>query len=268
MKTSHKLLWLLPILLVPGSACNWAGQRFGPKDEGGMYLVIAVQADAAQLDNSIQQTIAVMQKRCEQLDIRCKLQRQSGDKSNQIMLRISSPKNPERIKNVLLSEGLELRAVVSPPIPSTVQTYSTQAEAAAAAGTDKDVLPYLEREAGEAHAEKFVVLERTPIVTGQEVRDAEAGQVGGLKDYQIIFHLTPAGAQRFGEWTGANINNYLAVVLNKQVRSVAYIKSQIFDTGQINGRFTKEQAEDAAMVLRSGGLPAPIEALEEGLYKP
>jgi preprotein translocase subunit SecD len=267
-----KNVYLLPVLLLLSliAACNQAGRMFGPKDEGGFYLVIAVHADAPQLDQSIQQTIAVMQKRCEQMGIYCKLQRQSNDKSNQIMLRVSSPHDPERIKSVLLSQGLELRAVVSPMSPAPVQTYPTEAEAQAAAGTDNDVLPYLEREEGAGtHPQKFVVVERTPIVTGQNIRDAKADNViGGDNNYQVNFSLTPAGAQQFGQWTGANINRYIAVVLNKQVRSVAYIKSQIFDSAQITGRFTKEQAEDAALVLMSGNLPAPIEALEEGIYKP
>lgn len=271
MKRANKLLSLLLVLLLLGlcSACKRREQLFGPKDEGGIYLVIAVKADAAQLDQSIQQTIAVMQKRCELLNVYCKVERQSGDKSNQIMLRVSSQKNPERIKAVLLSAGMEIRAVVSPPNPAPAQTYSTRAEAATEAGTSEDVLPYQEREgvAG-ATAEKFVIVERTPLVTGEDIHDAEAIPSDMSKDYLITFHLTPAGAQRFGEWTGANINRYLAVVLNKTVRSVASIKGQIFDTGQISGGFTEEEAEDIALVLKSGNLPAPIEALEEGLYKP
>lgn len=273
MKRAHKRLSLLLALLLLGlsSACNRnrSGHVFGPKDEGGMYLVIAVKADAAQLDQSIQQTIAVIEKRCEQLYIYCKLERQSGDKSNQIMLRVSSPENPERIKGVLLSEGMEIRAVVSPPSPAPPQTYSTRAEAVTEAGTDKDVFPYQDRdEVAGTTSEKFVIVERTPIVTGHDIRDAEAIPFREARDYQINFQLTPAGAQRFGEWTGANINRYLAVVLDKQVRSTAYIKSQIFDNGQISGQFTKEQAEDIALILKSGNFPAPVEALEEGVYKP
>jgi hypothetical protein len=90
MKRAHKRFPLLLALLLLGlsSACNRNrsdGHVFGPKDKGGIYLVIAVKAEAAQLDQSIQQTIAVIEKRCEQLYIYCKLERQSGDKSNQIV---------------------------------------------------------------------------------------------------------------------------------------------------------------------------------------
>ena len=267
MKTEHKLLVLLPVLLllVLTSACHRAGRVFEPKDEGGTYLIIDVHANSERLDEVIAQTMAVMQKRCERLDIYCKLERHGGAQSSRIMLRFSSPRDPERVKSVLLAEGLELRAVVSPPSPAPVQTYQTLAEAAAAKDTDKDVMPYAERD----KAERFVIVEGAPIVTGQDIRDAGVDNIlGGVNDYQINFHLTPAGAQRFGEWTGANINRYLAVVMNRRVRSVAYIRSQIFDSGQITGRFTKEEAEDAALVLMSGSLPVPIEALEEGTYQP
>ena len=161
-----------------------------------------------------------------------------------------------------------MRAVVSPPSPAPVKTYRTQEEAAAAAGTDKDVLPYTEtNNDSQGSGERFVVVERAPIVTGQDVREAEATPAASDRDqYQINFRLNPEGADRFGRWTGANINNYLAVVLNKQVRSVPYIRSQIFDSGQINGKFTKQQAEDIAMLLMSGSFPVPVEAVEEGTY--
>lgn len=271
MKAQHKPLSLLLILLLLslGSSCNWTGRRFEPKDEGGMYLVIGVKAAAAQLSQSIEQTIAVMQKRCDELGIYCKLERQSGDKADQIMLRISNPKDPERIKSILFSQGMEICAVVSPPSPAPVKTYSTLVEADAEAGTGQEALPYQERGDGAgAKAEKFVVVEIVPIVTGQDIRDAEAVQNRAVNDYMINFQLTPAGAQRMGEWTGANIDRYMAVLLNKTVRSVAYLKSQIFDDVQISAHFTKEEAEDIALVLKSGNLPAPIRPLEEGVYKP
>jgi preprotein translocase subunit SecD len=60
----------------------------------------------------------------------------------------------------------------------------------------------------------------------------------------------------------------MGVVLNDEVKSAAYIKSQIFDSGEISGRFTKETAEDLALTLKSGALPAAIEYLEERTVGP
>ena len=68
---------------------------------------------------------------------------------------------------------------------------------------------------------------------------------------------------KFGDWTGKNINNYLAVVLDKKVQSAAFIRGQIFDSGQISDMFTKASAEDIALSLKSGYLPATMTVLEE-----
>ncbi len=60
----------------------------------------------------------------------------------------------------------------------------------------------------------------------------------------------------------------MGVVLDDKVKSAAYIKSQIFDQGQIDGRFTKQSGEDLALTLKSGALPAQIEYQEERTVGP
>jgi preprotein translocase subunit SecD len=60
----------------------------------------------------------------------------------------------------------------------------------------------------------------------------------------------------------------MGVVLNDEVKSIAYIKSQIFDSGEISGNFLKKDADDLALTLRSGALPAKIEYLEERTVGP
>ena len=91
---------------------------------------------------------------------------------------------------------------------------------------------------------------------------------GGNDEYQIAFSLKPTGATKFGAWTGANTNEYMGVVLNDEVKSIAFIKSQITDSGEIEGKFTKQSADDLALTLRSGALPASIEYLEERTVGP
>jgi preprotein translocase subunit SecD len=113
------------------------------------------------------------------------------------------------------------------------------------------------------------VVEYPAIVDGSELREANAiSRTGSDRDYEIGFSLKPAGAQKFGEWTGKNIGNYMGVVLNNEVKSAAYIKGQIFDQGQISGRFTKQSAEDLALTLKSGALPAKLEYQEERTVGP
>jgi preprotein translocase subunit SecD len=212
------------------------------------------------------------------------VQRHGSQASHQILVQMPGIHDPERVKQLLKAESkLELVHVVSPPSPQSAQTYNTEEEAKATLGgtvpTNRRVLPYAERNeptaAGQTTADetqkqkKWVVVESPAVVDGNELRSASAVQAqGGGDAYQIAFALKPNGAQKFGTWTGANINEYMGVVLNDEVKSIAFIKSQINDQGEISGRFTKQSAEDLALTLRSGALPAPIEYQEERTVGP
>ena len=204
--------------------------------------------------------------------------------SHQILLQMPGERDPERVKNQLtVASKLELVHVVSPPSPSPVQTFNTREEAIASLGgtipANRDVLPYTERDEPTAAGgdgtdpnapkpEKFVIVEKPSIIEGQELNRADATQGQGGKDFSISFSLKPAGSKKFGEWTGANVNQYMGAVLDGKVKSIAFIKSQIFDSGEISGRFTQESAEDLARTLRSGSLLATIEYQEERTVGP
>ena len=82
------------------------------------------------------------------------------------------------------------------------------------------------------------------------------------------FDLTGDGGRRFGAFTGAHVGEYLAVVLDNKVQEYAVIKSQINDTGTIEGGFTEQSAKDLSMILKSGALPAGIKYLEERTVGP
>jgi preprotein translocase subunit SecD len=210
------------------------------------------------------------------------LQRHGAESSGQILLQMPGVDDPERIKKLIgdVSE-LAMMKIVSPPSPASVQTYPTEEAAKQSLGgtvpPNRRILPYADRDNDPAQTtanpqdkpKQYVVVEYPPVVDGSELRDASAsqGRAGG-GEFEINFSFKPSGAQKFGEWTGRNINNYMAVVLNGEVKSAAFIKSQIFDTGQITGRFTKETADDLALTLRSGALPAKIEYTEERTVGP
>jgi preprotein translocase subunit SecD len=211
------------------------------------------------------------------------LQRHGGQNSHQILLQMPGIQDPEHVKQLLVGEShLELVHIISPPSPAPHQTYFTKEEAMASLNSggnipaNRRVLPYTERadlESTEPNANtpkqiKYVVVESPAIIDGIELRTAAATQTAGSDKYQITFSLKKSGADKFGAWTGANINEYMGVVLNDEVKSIAFIKSQIFDQGEITGNFTKEQGDDLALTLRSGALPAPIEYQEERTVGP
>jgi preprotein translocase subunit SecD len=208
------------------------------------------------------------------------LQRRGGQNSHEILLQMPGIDNPEHVKQLLAGQShLELVHIIGPPSPAPSQTYMTREEALASLNSggivpaNRRVLPYKERtdeatapeqSANAPKPQKWVIVESPAIIDGIDLRTAQAipERAGGDK-YQITFSLKKAGADKFGAWTGANINEYMGVVLNDEVKSIAYIKSQIFDQGEITGNFTKTQGEDLALTLRSGALPAPIEYSEE-----
>jgi preprotein translocase subunit SecD len=207
--------------------------------------------------------------------------------SHELLLQMPGMQDPERIKKLLVLESkLTLVHVVTPSSPSPIQKYATEQEALTSLGgtlpSNRLILPYAERDEPttatgqpvDPNAAKkptsYVIVENPPVVDGSELRDAKAinARAGGADDFQISFSLKPAGADKFGKWTGENINEYMGVVLNNEVKSIAYIKSQITDSGEISGRFTQKSAEDLALTLRSGALPAPIAYQEERTVGP
>lgn len=257
---------LLSLLCAAAASCLTPAM-FEPRDTGGVYLILAVRAEPAALERGVSQAQMIIETRCTYLGIYCKIERQGGAGSDRLRLSVSGTNDFERVKAVLLAEGrLELRPVVSASSPNPLTTYPTQEAAEKAAGSTYEVVPFEEEGMGVT----FLTVEREPVVTGLDLRSAEAALSPGdeAANYQINFTLRPEGAARFGAWTNANVGRYLAIMLNGKVRSVPYIKGQIIDTGQINGSYTKRQAEDIALTLKSGSLPVHLDVLEEGAYKP
>lgn len=199
--------------------------------------------------------------------------RHGGAGTYQILLQMPGMDEPERVKNALNADSnLELKAVVK----GVQFPFPTKEGAEAAAKTQPggldayEVLYYRERPAeGGTAQEGWGIVEKNPIVTGFDMRDATAVPTqSGSDNYEINFSLTPGGAKRFSEWTGQHVNDLLAIVLNNEIKSAPRIESQISDRGRITGSFTKRAAEDLALVLRSGALPAKVVYLEERTVGP
>jgi preprotein translocase subunit SecD len=202
--------------------------------------------------------------------------RQGGEGTYQIVIQMPGVDDPERVKNTLNADSnLELKLVA----PGTQIPYPTKEQAEAAAKTTPpgndpytsayEVLPYRDRDPGGAAQDGWVVVGKNAVITGLDMRDASArsSQYGGAS-YEIDFQLLPEGARRFGDATGKHIKDHLAIVLNNEVKSAPVINGQISDRGQISGSFTKKSAEDLALILRSGALPAKAVYLEERTVGP
>ncbi|MCA1637141.1 MAG: protein translocase subunit SecD [Acidobacteria bacterium] len=252
-------------------------------NENTITWSLPVQAQNVLKDQAVTQAEKIIESRINSFGVKePTLQRHGAKDSGQILLQMPGVEDPERVKKLIGAESrLTLMKIVSPPNPSDVQTFPTEEAATQSLGgtvpSNRKVLPLTERDsatsadqnAQDKQPTQWVVVENPAVVDGSELRDAAAvSRTGNESDYQISFSFKPGGAQKFGEWTGKNIGNYMAVVLNDEVKSAAYIKSQIFDSGEISGRFTKATADDLALTLKSGALPAEIEYQEERTVGP
>ncbi len=226
---------------------------------------------------AVNRTVSVIEARLDAVGVRGYDVRQDNATTNRIVVDLPNLPDRERLKSLIAAQGkLELFEVVSLPSPIPIATYDTKEKAndfmkTLYGSTERHrVLPYVERSATGLpdNSTKWVIVRLPPIIDGADLRNAEAmpNRSGG-DDYQIAFSLSKTGADKFGAWTGAHINEYIGVALNDEVKSIAFIESQISDSGEINGRFTKQAAEDLALVLRSGALPAPIKIVAEESIK-
>jgi preprotein translocase subunit SecD len=189
------------------------------------------------------------------------VQLRGREEDHQILLQMPGVDNPERVKDLIKGEAkLEIRAVIPPASP-----YPTAEAAQASTGgaQDKDILFYNEKRRDGGTDQGYYVLEKSPVITGSDLRTARGVPSQQGLGYEVSFALKPLGAEKFGNWTGANIGKYLAVVLNNEIKSVARVNDKITDSGVITGNFTQQQAEDLGLVLRSGALPASVKYLEE-----
>jgi protein-export membrane protein SecD/preprotein translocase SecF subunit len=109
-----------------------------------------------------------------------------------------------------------------------------------------------------------------PIITGEELQEAVASRDPMTNGAQVQFELTRVGGRRFAEATERNIGNHLAILLDGRVEGQPpVIRERIASRGRIelSGR-SLEEANDLALVLRAGALPAPLHVVAEHTIGP
>ena len=131
---------------------------------------------------------------------------------------------------------------------------------------DMEMVPGSATTAGEP-ASVFYVVRKIATVTGQDLRLAKPG-LDENNQPAVHFELKSAGAQKFGKLSGENIGRYLAIVLDNRIISAPRLEGRITDQGRISGGFTAESANDLALTLRSGSLPASLTYLSETVVGP
>jgi preprotein translocase subunit SecD len=192
----------------------------------------------------------------------------TGRGDNEILVQLPGEGDPTRAKAVIQAGGqLSLNNVADD------QTYPSEVAALGAKGgvlpPGTQILPGRSDSAIANSAPVYYILDRAPIITGQDLRGATpAPDTNNPSQYQVHFELSTAAAARFGPYTESHIGHRMAIVLDHQVYSAPVIQGRIDDNGEITGNFTQDTSHDLALVLRAGALPASIKYLEERTVGP
>src|SRR5580700_5985720 len=192
----------------------------------------------------------------------------TGRSDDEILVQLPGEGDPTRAKAVIQAGGqLELRGV------DDDQTYPSEAAALAGHGgvlpPGTELLPGKSDAKDQAGTQVWYLVDRLPIVTGQDLRNASPTPSTEFPgQYQVNFSISTAAAARFGPFTESHIGKRMAIVLDHQVQSAPVIKGRIEDSGLIEGNFSQDSAKDLSLVLRAGALPASIKYEEERTVGP
>ena len=193
----------------------------------------------------VDQSIEIVRRRIDELGTKEPLIQSQG--VDRIVVQLPGLQNPEYVKTLL---GKTAKMAFH-----LVDSRSNAADAR------RGKLPANTRLIQSVDGETLVI-SRKPLVGGENLTDAQASFQEGQP--VVSFKFNSLGGKKFGEATKNNIGERLAIVLDNEVISAPVIQSAILGgNGIISGNFTIKSANDLALLLRSGALPAPLEVLEE-----
>jgi preprotein translocase subunit SecD len=237
-----------------------------PGEQSGYLLTMKPSTVGAIQGQTMSQSEDTIRRRIDALGLTEPVVAPYGQGDNEMIVELPGEGDPNRAKSVIQAGGqLELRRVVDP------NPYPSEAAAQAAHG---GVLPpateLLPSKTVDASGQgSWYLLDRSPIITGRDLRSATAiPSTDNPGSYEVNFTLSTDAARRFGPFTEQNVGRPMAIVLDRKVESAPVIQSRIEDSGRITGRFGQQEANDLALVLRAGALPASIRYLEERTVGP
>ena len=162
-----------------------------------------------------------------------------------------------------LGSAQELKDLIGVPALLTFQTVVGQtSNQNGAAGVGNELLPSANNE------ELYYILSRSPVVTGEELTDAQPSFDQNGRP-AVNFRFNTSGARKFGQYTSDHIGDPFAIVLDNEVISAPVIESAITGgSGIITGSFDVAESTRLATLLRAGPWPASLEFLEERTVGP
>ncbi|APX25251.1 MULTISPECIES: protein translocase subunit SecD [Salipiger] len=219
--------------------------------DGNEVVVTLSEAEKQATDErTLQQSLEIIRRRIDEVGTRePTIQRQGADR---ILIEVPGIGSAEELKNII---GTTAQLTFQPVV-------SRSGNANESAGVGNEVLPSMDEDG------VYYVLEQAPVVTGEELTDAQPTYDQNGRP-AVSFRFNPGGARKFGDYTAENIGSPFAIVLDDEVISAPVIQSHIAGgSGIITGDFSVEEANNLAVLLRAGALPAGMDFLEERTIGP
>jgi len=218
--------------------------------DDGITLTITDIGLNQRMRAAIQASIETIRRRVDQLGTTEPIIQREG--RNRILVQVPGIQDVERLKGIVGETG-KLEFMLVDPSADAAQAASTKH------APPGDIIAYDEEDPPIPY-----VLKDEVLLTGQNLVDAQTSFDGQTNEPVVTFRFDSAGAKRFGKITQENVGLPFAVLLDGKVITAPRINEPILGgTGQISGNFTVERANDLAVLLRSGALPAKLTAIEE-----
>ena len=224
----------------------------------GTEFTVKVSTDESNRDSIMARAVKMIESKASAIGLDVEVTR-SPDAADVLLVKYYGDQPLEPIRDTLLKiQRLEMKKVITGLNGAT--PYKTFESAKAALKDGQQALPF--KTDSVDGQQGFLVVETTPVINGDDIRQATAVEQW-KGHYAIEFNLKPESVSKFKDWSGRNVGNYLAIILNDEILSAPVIKGEMTDSGMIEGRFTQTQAEGLALSLNSGYLPATMTIVDE-----
>jgi preprotein translocase subunit SecD len=222
-------------------------------------LPAAEQADIR--ESAVRQALQTIRNRIDEFGVAEPVIQRQGISGARILVQLPGVEDPERVKNLLRTSAvLQWRLVQAGPEDSRELLVAALGGALPPNTEILESVP--ETVNGIDYPARFFLVDEIPVVQGRELKNARLSQDDmGLP--AVGFSLDANATTKFANFTGANIGRMLAIVLDNRIQSAPTIQSRIAGDGIIRGSYSIEEAEDLALVLRAGALPASIQYRED-----
>jgi preprotein translocase subunit SecD len=212
-------------------------------------------------DEAVVQARETIERRVNELGVTEPSIAQQGENGDQILVQLPGVTDINRAKEIISSTGLlELKLVEQGPVADKAQLMTN--------GQVPDGMEIVPGVGGTGDTgTMYYLVRRAAIVSGTDLRSARPS-VDENNLPAVSFTLKSDAGRRFGDVTGSNIGRQLAIVLDGRVQSAPRIDGRITTDGRIYGSFTQQEAQDLALILRSGSLPATLSYLQENTVGP